>query len=148
MGLWALFLLMIFLAPSLALAEDVKQTILRLSTPEAECRYVVQLVNNARASLRHAQELRKEAEQLITEDEYREATRKLIAAGAMARMTTVDDMLKVTAATRAIRVKRGLLPACAEPLYEEGQKGVTAAINFASECTKRAQSLVQLAISK
>lgn len=148
MKLWAVVGLAGLFLPSLGLAEDVKQTILRFSTPEAECRYVTTLASNARASLRRAQELREEAEQLVAVGEYREATRKMIAAGTMARITAVDDMLKVTAATRAIRVKHGLLPVCAEPLYEEGQKGVTAALNFASECATRAQSLVQLAISK
>ena len=148
MRLWIVVGLAGLFLPSLGLAENVKEAIQLLSTPEAECRYVATLANNGRASLRRAQELREEAEQLVSTGEYREATRKMIAAGTMARITAVDDMLKVTAATRAIRVKRGLLPVCAEPLYEEGQKGVTAALNFASECATRAQSLVQLAISQ
>ncbi|MBI3798774.1 MAG: hypothetical protein HY268_17645 [Deltaproteobacteria bacterium] len=148
MRLWVVVGLAGLFLPSLGLAENVKEAIQFLSTPEAECRYVATLVNNAKASLHSAQDLREEAEQLVVVGEYREATRKMIAAGTMARITAVEDMHKVTAATRAIRVKRGLLPACAEPLYEEGQKGVTAALNFASECAVRAQSLVQLAISK
>lgn len=148
MRFWAVVGLASLFLPSLGLAENVKEAIQLLSTPEAECRYVATLVNNARASLRSARELRDEAEQLVATGEYREATRKMIAAGTMARITTVDDMHKVTAATREIRVKRGLLPACAEPLYEEGHQGVITAINFASECSARAQSLVQLAVSK
>jgi len=148
MRFWAIVGLAGLFVPSPGLAENVKEAIELLSTPEAECRYVATLANTARASLHRAQELREEAEQLVTTGDYREATRKMIAAATMARITAVDDMHKVTAATRAIRVKRGLLPACAEPLYEEGQKGVTTALNFASECSTRAQSLVQLAVSK
>ena len=78
MRFWAIVGLAGLFVPSLGLAENVKQAIELLSTPEAECRYVTTLASTARASLHRAQELRAEAEQLVTAGECSARAQSLV----------------------------------------------------------------------
>lgn len=124
-------------------AEDVQQTILLLPDEAAECRYVATLANNARAAVRSAEDLGGKVDALAATGAYREAAHAAIALSPFISGTVLNAVTKVTASTQAIRIKRGTLPPCAEPLYEEGQAGAATVTQLLQANTARLQMLTQ-----